>query len=292
MTCGVESKSVDLDLIFDALRSGQPQARATGATILDANSSARWAPLSAGSAAAVTGIEDQGADFNTLYAKIGTSGGTPAASFTHTTSALAATFTDTSTDPGGTIGSWAWNFGDGTTSTAQNPSHTYGAAGSYNVELTVTDSRNGKQSSTTQSVSVASGVSPENGQTFSASNVTASTGGTAVGILLTFTNATTYQFTGWQAQVLGTFTVPAGATKFTAVLTYVSGSTTAQTVEDTPTATAIASGVQLLDLNIGAYSGTPSTRTCTYSCVTTWQNAAGSVIATGTSTLHISSQLT
>lgn len=39
-----------------------------------------------------------------------------------------------------TIGatSWLWNFGDGTTSTQQNPSHTYNAYGDYNVSLTIT----------------------------------------------------------------------------------------------------------------------------------------------------------
>jgi hypothetical protein len=34
---------------------------------------------------------------------------------------------------------WAWAFGDGNTSTVQNPTHTYGATGVYNVTLTVTD---------------------------------------------------------------------------------------------------------------------------------------------------------
>lgn len=156
MTCGVQSKSVDLDLIFDALRAGQPLARATGAKILGADPSTRWAPLSAGSAAPNTGIEDQSVDFAALYAKIGTSGGTPACDYTYTTNALAASFTDVSTDPGGTIGSWAWNFGDGGTSTAQNPSHTFASANTYNVKLTITDSRNGKQSSATYAVTVAS----------------------------------------------------------------------------------------------------------------------------------------
>jgi PKD repeat protein/uncharacterized protein YfaP (DUF2135 family) len=35
------------------------------------------------------------------------------------------------------ITSWLWNFGDGSTSTLQNPSHTYTTAGVYNVSLTV-----------------------------------------------------------------------------------------------------------------------------------------------------------
>jgi len=63
----------------------------------------------------------------------------PSASFTHTTSGLTATFTDTSTDSDGTFASWSWTFGDGATSTAQNPSHTYSSEGTYGVSLTVTD---------------------------------------------------------------------------------------------------------------------------------------------------------
>jgi len=35
--------------------------------------------------------------------------------------------------------SWAWTFGDGTTSTQQNPSHTYNDVGTYTVSLTVSD---------------------------------------------------------------------------------------------------------------------------------------------------------
>jgi PKD repeat protein len=35
--------------------------------------------------------------------------------------------------------SWSWTFGDGGTSTAQNPSHTYTAAGTYTVALTATN---------------------------------------------------------------------------------------------------------------------------------------------------------
>ncbi len=48
-------------------------------------------------------------------------------------------FTDTSYDPVGYIVDWYWDFGDGTTSTLQHPSHNYSTAGVYTVELTVTD---------------------------------------------------------------------------------------------------------------------------------------------------------
>jgi PKD repeat protein len=47
---------------------------------------------------------------------------------------LTVAFTDQST---GNPISWAWTFGDGQTSTLQNPSHTYTTAGIYNVSLTV-----------------------------------------------------------------------------------------------------------------------------------------------------------
>ena len=48
-------------------------------------------------------------------------------------------FTDTSTDSLGTIDSWQWDFGDGETSTAWNPVHTYNEEGVYVATLTVTD---------------------------------------------------------------------------------------------------------------------------------------------------------
>ena len=52
---------------------------------------------------------------------------------------LAIQFTDTSIDPDGTVVSWNWEFGDGGTSTAQNPTHTHNNAGTYTVTLQVTD---------------------------------------------------------------------------------------------------------------------------------------------------------
>lgn len=48
-------------------------------------------------------------------------------------------FTDESSDPDGTVEAWAWDFGDGATSTAQHPSHQYTQLGSFPAELTATD---------------------------------------------------------------------------------------------------------------------------------------------------------
>lgn len=51
----------------------------------------------------------------------------------------AVTFTELSTSGSGAIVSWAWNFGDGNTSSLQNPSHTYSAPGTYNITLTASN---------------------------------------------------------------------------------------------------------------------------------------------------------
>ncbi|HBZ67544.1 MAG TPA: hypothetical protein DEO70_11970 [Bacteroidales bacterium] len=49
-------------------------------------------------------------------------------------------FTDISVTPAGTIETWLWDFGDGGTSTEQNPLHTFATGGNYFVSLTVTNS--------------------------------------------------------------------------------------------------------------------------------------------------------
>ena len=49
---------------------------------------------------------------------------------------LTVQFVDSSTN---SPNSWVWSFGDGGTSTLQNPAHTYAAAGSYTVTLTVSN---------------------------------------------------------------------------------------------------------------------------------------------------------
>ncbi|WP_405059000.1 S8 family serine peptidase [Kribbella sp. NBC_01505] len=80
--------------------------------------------------------------------------GNPTASFTAncSTSTPDCTFDGSaSTDPDGSIASYAWEFGDSQTGTGATPSHTYGSAGAYTVKLTVTDNA-GKTGSTTKQV--------------------------------------------------------------------------------------------------------------------------------------------
>jgi len=55
---------------------------------------------------------------------------------------LSVQFTDQSAPGSGTINSWSWDAGDGSTYNSQNPSHKYNGAGSYNVSLTVKDDNN------------------------------------------------------------------------------------------------------------------------------------------------------
>ncbi len=52
---------------------------------------------------------------------------------------LIVTFTNRSLDPDGEVVAFSWDFGDGTGSTAENPTHTYTSAGEFTVTLMVTD---------------------------------------------------------------------------------------------------------------------------------------------------------
>ncbi|WP_284549728.1 PKD domain-containing protein [Aestuariimicrobium sp. T2.26MG-19.2B] len=68
----------------------------------------------------------------------------PNARFTATTDGKTMSVDGTaSNDPDGTVASYAWDFGDGTTGTGAKTSHTYAAAGTYTVALTVTDNQGG-----------------------------------------------------------------------------------------------------------------------------------------------------
>ena len=129
---------------------------------------------------------------------IGTATGTavvapiPVANFTATTvcQGQLTSFTSTSTVmPPATITGWAWNFGDGGTSTLQNPTHQYAACGPYNVMLTVT-STGGCTHDTTITITVKPMPTPS----FSSTSV-------CQGFTTTFTDLSTINcggtITGW-----------------------------------------------------------------------------------------------
>jgi PKD repeat protein len=80
----------------------------------------------------------------------------PVASFQSTASGWSAAFdgTGSSAGDGATIDSYAWDFGDGTTSTQPRPNHVYDGDGSYDVTLRVTDSQ-GATGEVTRTVVVA-----------------------------------------------------------------------------------------------------------------------------------------
>ncbi len=71
----------------------------------------------------------------------------PVAGFTYEANNLSVDFTDDSSDANNDIVSWAWNFGDGASSTEQNPSHSFVSSGTYSVLLTVTDSEGNSDTS-------------------------------------------------------------------------------------------------------------------------------------------------
>ncbi|MCC6799333.1 MAG: PKD domain-containing protein, partial [Anaerolineae bacterium] len=96
-------------------------------------------------------------------------------------------FTDTSL---GQVVAWLWNFGDGSTSTDQDPCHTYAVTGNYTVTLRVTGTL-GNISTGTRIVPVVTGnVAPVAAFTANRTNVT-------VGETVTFTNRSTGQITSY-----------------------------------------------------------------------------------------------
>jgi PKD repeat protein len=100
--------------------------------------------LTANASTGLVTIAGTGSPDRLLYSLFGGSTTPPAniaptAAFTSSCTDLTCTFTDGSTDSGGTIASWSWTFGDGDISTLQNPRHTYATGGPYTVTLTVTD---------------------------------------------------------------------------------------------------------------------------------------------------------
>jgi len=93
-------------------------------------------------------------------------------------------FTDTST---GSPTSWQWSFGDGGTSTVQNPAHTFSIAAAYTVTLTVTNASGSKNVS--KSITVVSGLT---------ASFTYSPASPIAGLAVQFTDTSAGGPTSWQ----------------------------------------------------------------------------------------------
>jgi PKD repeat protein len=86
----------------------------------------------------VTGFAGPDTETKTNYIAVGTAAGADfSGAPTEGVVTLDVTFTDLST---GDVVGWAWDFGDGGTSTVQNPSHEYTEPGRYTVTLVASDS--------------------------------------------------------------------------------------------------------------------------------------------------------
>jgi PKD repeat protein len=95
------------------------------------------------------GAEQPSTTFAALAESAGGGGTPPIAGFSWECDGLDCRFSDASSD-NGTITGRAWSFGDGSTSTARNPSHTYDGGGSYSVTLAVTDDEGSSDIATNQ----------------------------------------------------------------------------------------------------------------------------------------------
>jgi len=115
----------------------------------------------------LTATNSHGSDthIKSNYITVNIAGAAPVAAFTANptsgTAPLAVNFTDQSAN---NPTSWAWDFGDGTTSTQQNPAKTYQNAGNYTVKLTATNSHGFDEHIKSNYVAVTTGGGGTTGQ--------------------------------------------------------------------------------------------------------------------------------
>jgi len=129
----------------------------------------------------------------------------PFCRFSWEQSGLTVSFNDESQDFDGYITSWSWNFGDGSTSSNQNPIHTYSSYGTYMVTLTVTDN-DGLSTSHSERVNLGTQytlttyVYPSDGGTVTPNGGSYQDGAT---VTLTATPSAGYTFSHWSGDITG-----------------------------------------------------------------------------------------
>jgi beta propeller repeat protein len=136
--------------------------------------------------------EQDSSNYNVYLYTNTSNGACPVASFTNNfaggSAPLTGQFNDTSTySPSNSISHWFWDFGDGSNSTLQNPSHAYSANGVYTVSLTVSNPLCRNTSTVANSVLVGQPVA----------GFTASPTSTAVNAPVSFTDTSQGSPTQW-----------------------------------------------------------------------------------------------
>jgi PKD repeat protein len=111
-----------LNMVFELADKPQAAAGATGTSIATFGGATSGGGCATIALAPIAAASPPVADFT----GIPTSGSAP----------LSVVFSDASTN---TPTSWAWDFGDGATSTSQNPTHSYATSGVYTVQLTASN---------------------------------------------------------------------------------------------------------------------------------------------------------
>ncbi|MCW4002933.1 MAG: PKD domain-containing protein [Candidatus Bathyarchaeota archaeon] len=130
----------------------------------------------------------------------------PIARFSSSTNDLTANFdASASSDPDGSIVSYAWNFGDSQTGSGVTTSHTYSAAGTYNVVLTVTDNE-GATGTVSHGVTVTEPTEPPHMSSFAVSAPSSVTAGSSFSVTVTAKD----QFGNTFSSYSGTVTLTSG----------------------------------------------------------------------------------
>jgi len=145
-SAGFSHSCTDLDCSFSDASTDSDGSIATwlwdfgdGTTSTAQNTSHSYAAAGSYTVTLTVTDNDGSTDTTSQLVSVDLPNAAPSANFGYSCANLDCSFSDTSSDNDGNVASWSWDFGDGNTSSAQNPSHRYSTGGNYTVTLTVTD---------------------------------------------------------------------------------------------------------------------------------------------------------